>query len=142
MSSDQRGRTLLHHAFQRQPTLCTAARRVPEECPQSLCDLIARCMQEDPALRPSAKELHDSLKVSSVLRQPCSCHVQLLAQLPASPSPIALESPACNMEPTMIGMARLVTTATLWRCIGEIPLLRYRAHKKHCTAFRLSCCSL
>ena len=49
----------LRAAYQRHSMVC----RVPEECPQSLCDLIARCMLEDPALRPSAKELHDALKV-------------------------------------------------------------------------------
>ena len=39
-------------------------RRVPEECPQELCDLVSRCMAEEPCLRPNAKELHDCLKVS------------------------------------------------------------------------------
>jgi serine/threonine protein kinase len=38
--------------------------RVPEECPQAVADLVAQCMDADPAARPSAKE------VVSLLSQP------------------------------------------------------------------------
>lgn len=31
--------------------------RVPEECPQAVADLIAACLSEDAAQRPSAREL-------------------------------------------------------------------------------------
>ena len=57
---------------QHESGICPMTRRVPEECPQSLCDLIARCMLEDPALRPSAKEVHDSLKVILACHRHCA----------------------------------------------------------------------
>ena len=34
-----------------------AARRVPEECSESVARLIARCLHDDPDTRPTAKEL-------------------------------------------------------------------------------------
>lgn len=40
------------------------ARRVPEECPQAVANLISQCMDAEPAVRPSAKE------VVSLLMQP------------------------------------------------------------------------
>jgi len=39
-------------------------RRVPEECPQAVADLVAQCMDAEPTVRPSAKE------VVSLLMQP------------------------------------------------------------------------
>ena len=32
--------------------------RVPEECPQWVAELIEACMLEDPAARPSSKEVY------------------------------------------------------------------------------------
>ena len=32
-------------------------RRVPEECPQAIADLVAQCMEPEPAVRPSARDL-------------------------------------------------------------------------------------
>ncbi len=37
------------------------ARRVPAECPESVRDLIAACMDADPAERPSAREIVEVL---------------------------------------------------------------------------------
>ena len=36
---------------------CSTVRRVPEECPVSIAQLIADCLDHKPANRPSAKEL-------------------------------------------------------------------------------------
>ncbi|KAK9816754.1 hypothetical protein WJX72_004692 [[Myrmecia] bisecta] len=38
------------------------APKVPEECPQELADLISVCMSQDPAARPSAKEVYARLQ--------------------------------------------------------------------------------
>jgi serine/threonine protein kinase len=35
--------------------------RVPEQCPQAVVDLMLRCMQEDPAQRPTANQLVEEL---------------------------------------------------------------------------------
>lgn len=42
----------------RPDTLC---RRVPEECPQEIADLIDSCLLTDPKLRPTAQEALDVL---------------------------------------------------------------------------------
>lgn len=36
--------------------------KVPQECPAEINDLINRCLSEDPAHRPSAREAYDVLK--------------------------------------------------------------------------------
>lgn len=35
--------------------------RVPEECPQEVTALMAACLQEDPAARPTARQLVELL---------------------------------------------------------------------------------
>ncbi|PSC73738.1 low-CO2 inducible isoform B [Micractinium conductrix] len=40
--------------------------RAPQECPQAIADLQQRCVQEDPAQRPSAAEVHHMLRQADV----------------------------------------------------------------------------
>lgn len=43
---------------------------VPEECPQAVADLYERCIESDPAMRPTAKEVARTL--ITIIKEVCS----------------------------------------------------------------------
>ena len=43
-------------------TCAELPRRVPEECPGHVANIIAACLRQDPAARPSSQEVYQQLK--------------------------------------------------------------------------------
>ena len=47
----------------------TRVMQVPQECPEGVADLIARCIAKDPDTRPTAKEVVDVLMRQVILNE-------------------------------------------------------------------------
>ncbi len=45
-------------------SVCSASAQVPEECPESIAELIDECLERPPEDRPSAKEAFEVIKNS------------------------------------------------------------------------------
>ncbi|GAB4821409.1 hypothetical protein N2152v2_008455 [Parachlorella kessleri] len=73
---------------------------VPQECPQEVADAIRACMQANPALRPTARQLYALLSACEPARDP-----QARPPLPSAGSSCELPTPPCGAADGTAGTA-------------------------------------